>query len=70
MALNDLLEQNGITPREVAEGSEIALSGVYEILSAKRNPTTKKVDAILGFLSRRLRRRVTYEEAFGRGSAA
>lgn len=65
MGLPSLLDQHGITPREVASGTGVALSGIYDILAGKRRPTTATVDLILAYLSERLGRRVTYEEAFG-----
>lgn len=64
MALKELLEREGISQRDVANGSGIALSAVNDIVNGKRSPTTGTVDAILSFLRTRIRRRITYEEVF------
>jgi predicted transcriptional regulator len=64
VGLAGLMGDNGITPRDLAEGSDVALSGVYDILAGRRSPTRVTIDAILAYLSRRLDRKVTYEEAF------
>lgn len=52
MTIAGVLEKHGLTHRDVAAGTGIALSAVSDILNNKRSPRTDTVNRLLSFLRR------------------
>lgn len=63
--LKTLLERNGISQRELARGLRKSDAAVSRLLSGDTAATQDTIEAVLAFLSKRLRRRLTYEQVFG-----
>lgn len=64
-AIGRFVDAHGITQRELAEGIGRTESFVSMLASGASGASQGTVASILTFLSGRLGRRVTYEEAFG-----
>lgn len=64
MALRDVLAAHDISQKELALGIGKSDAVVSRMLSGEVGIERKTINAILGFLSARLKRRVTYEQAF------
>lgn len=62
--LADFLEHHDIRQVEVASALGVTESAVSSMLKGRFEPRKVRIDAILTFLSTRLGRPVTYEEAF------
>jgi len=69
MDLQTYIREYGITSTELADGIGLKRSTVSNKLLGIRPWFQDEVDQVLAFLSRRLARPVTYEEAFN-GKAA
>lgn len=52
MTLAGVLEKHGLTHRDVAAGTGVALSAVSDILNGKRSPRTDTVNKLIVFLRR------------------
>lgn len=74
--LKTLLDDNGIQQVELARGIGRTKAFVSRFISGGTGASQETIDAILAFLSKRLKRKVTYEEALadlvasGRGRVA
>lgn len=69
MKLRDVLQRSGISQQQLAEGIGRSQAHISQLLSGKSQASQAVIDGILAFLSKRLGRDVTYEEAFGRKTA-
>lgn len=67
--LKGLLEVNNIQQVELAQGIGKSKAFVSKLLSDDTGASQDTIDAILAFLSKRLRRKVTYEMVFGAPAA-
>lgn len=70
MSLKAFLEQNGIKQVELAGALELDPSTVSQKLSEDRRWYQAEIDRVLVFLTGKIGRPVTYEEAFTNGAAA
>jgi predicted XRE-type DNA-binding protein len=64
MLLSKFLQTNEIKQADVATALEMDRAQMNRLLNPDANPTRQTVDSILLYLSDRLGRSVTYEEAF------
>lgn len=64
MPLKKLLDDHDITQREFAEGIGRSDTLVSRLISGALDPSKNTIDKSLAFLTKRLGRTVTYEEAF------
>ena len=64
MSLGDLLKRHGLTQRDMADGTGLAVSAVCDIVNGKRQPTTGTVNRVLAY-ARRFEPATTYEDLFG-----
>ena len=62
--LKRLIDANGIKQAELADGIDRSAGFVSRLLRGKTRASQDTVDAILEFLSKRLRKNVTYEMVF------
>lgn len=60
-----LFKSLGISQAELAKATGLAEASVSRLLSGSVEPTKSTIDSVLAFLTKRLERSVTYEEAFG-----
>lgn len=58
------MQEHGITQNELAEGIGRTQAYISRLANGEADPSKDTIDGILSFLSRRLRRRVTYEMVF------
>jgi len=65
MGIKTLLSETGASQRDFARSIGFSDSSVSRIVNGLMTPSKPAIDAILAFLSERLSRTVTYEEAFG-----
>jgi predicted transcriptional regulator len=63
--LGELLSDNGISQAEFARGIGRSRSFVCRLVSGELEPSRSTIDASLRYLSRQLKRKVTYERVFG-----
>ncbi len=63
--LERLLATNEISQTELASGIDKSRAFVSRLLSGDVHPSKETIDATLAFLTKRLRKRVTYEMVFG-----
>lgn len=69
-ALGSLLDSEGLTQREVAAGVGVDESFISRLVRGETGASQSTINAALRFLSVRLGRQVTYEEAFGSSSGS
>jgi transcriptional regulator with XRE-family HTH domain len=70
VALRDLLQEAGLSQRELAAGIGKSDALVSRLVSGEATPSKETIDKTLYFLSGRLGRPVTYEELFGAPESA
>jgi transcriptional regulator with XRE-family HTH domain len=74
MALKKLLTDNNVSQADFARGIDRSTAFVAMLVNGGTGASQDTIERALAFLSQRLGRKVTYEEAFssrvGRGSAA
>jgi transcriptional regulator with XRE-family HTH domain len=63
VSISGIMERHGLTQRDVADGTGLALSAVNDLVNEKRQPTTGTVNKMLGFL-RKYEPKLTYEDLF------
>jgi transcriptional regulator with XRE-family HTH domain len=63
MTMASIIQKHGLTQRDVADGTGIALSAVSDIVNDKRKPTTGTVNRLLGYL-RKYEPKLSYEDLF------
>jgi len=65
MSLSIFIKNNALRQSEIADALRIDPAQVNRLTKPGANPTRQTIDAILAYLSERLGRPVSYEEAFG-----
>ena len=68
--LKAFLEEQGVTQAELARGTDLTTGYVSLLANEETGASQETIHAVLVFLSKRLRRSVTYEECFGSPVAA
>jgi predicted transcriptional regulator len=63
--LRRLLEHHGVTQVELARGIGKSEAYVSRLVHGDLGASQDTINTVLSFLSKRLRRRVTYEQVFG-----
>lgn len=66
----EFLKAHGIKQTEIATALGVDKAYVNRLTKPDANPTRQTIDATLDYLSRRLGRTVTYEEAFLESTAS
>lgn len=64
MKLRSLIVDNGISQRELARAIERSEPFVSRLLAGETGASQETIERVLSFLSQRLSRSVSYEEAF------
>lgn len=67
-ALDGLIESAGLNQEQIGSALGFAASTISNKLAGRRRWTQEEVSALLTLLSVRLKRKVTFEEAFGPSS--
>lgn len=65
IGLKALLDKHGISQRELAHAIGKSDAAVSRLLNGSTMASQDTINDVLAFLSKRLRRRVTYEQVFG-----
>ena len=66
--LGEMIRRANLTQEEVGRALGVSQSAACRKLAGQRSMTQRDVTALLALLSKRLRRRVTYEQVFGNGA--
>jgi transcriptional regulator with XRE-family HTH domain len=64
--LKALLDKHRISQRELAHGIGKSDAAISRLVSGATGASQETINDVLVFLSKRLHRRVTYEQVFGR----